>query len=210
MAKIKFCGITNIEDAGEAARLRADYIGFILYKGSKRHVDAERVAVIARTVPPGIGRVGVFVNEEADTVLSVARNCGLDTVQFHGDEAPEYCGRFRGKLRVIKAFRIRTADDLRAVDRYDVDYYLFDTFHDAMFGGTGTTFNWSVISGRAFKKPIFLSGGLNPENVCDAIKTVSPFCVDIAGGIERMPGKKDHEQMRRFAENVRGCDNDPE
>ncbi|MFC1590748.1 phosphoribosylanthranilate isomerase [Candidatus Omnitrophota bacterium] len=208
MTKIKICGITGKDDAASAALLGADLLGFVFYKGSKRAIDAEGACSIVKGVPRGIVRVGVFVNEGADTILATAEKCGLDAAQLHGDETPDLCGKLKGKIKVIKAFRIRSADSLDGVDGYDADYYLFDTFREDAFGGTGKVFSWDMLKEREFSRPVILSGGLNADNVCGAIKACSPFGVDVSSGIEASPGKKDIEKMRRFVENVKRCDNE--
>lgn len=203
MIKIKICGITNKIDAVEAASLGADMLGFVFCKKSKRYVEPKAAADIINELPPSIGRVGVFVDEDASRVNDIAQDALLDTLQFHGDEAPGYCSGFRSKYKVMKAFRLKTKKDLKAVNYYDVDYILLDTYKGDSIGGTGETFDWKILGDFEFLKPIFLSGGLRPDNVTAAIQAVAPYGVDVSTGVETSPGKKDAVLMKRFIENVR-------
>ena len=201
--KIKICGITDRSDALEAASLGADILGFVFYPESKRHIEPYRAASIIRTLPASTGKAGVFVDEPADVVRETAVSCGLDVLQFHGSETSGYCGSFRQDYRVIKAFRIRSKKDLSPINGYDADYYLLDTYVSGSAGGTGVAFDWKILKDFEFLKPVILSGGLTPENVAAAIREVSPYGVDVSTGVEKSPGKKDHELMKRFIEEAR-------
>ncbi len=203
MTKIKRGGITNKIDAVQAASLGVDMLGFVFYKKSKRYVEPKMAADIINELPPSISRVGVFVDEEAGRVSDIAQDTLLDTLQFHGDETPEYCNSFRDKYKVIKAFRLEGKKDLKAINDYDVDYILLDTYKRDSIGGTGQTFDWKILEDFEFLKPIFLSGGLKPDNVLEAIRDVAPYGVDVSTGVESSPGKKDARLMRKFIENVR-------
>lgn len=200
---IKICGITNKVDAVSAASLGVDMLGFVLYKKSKRYVSARAVREIANELPPYLAKVGVFVDESREAVLSAAEEAGLDALQFHGGETPEYCAMFREDYKVIKAFRLRTRHDLAAVNGYDVDYYLLDTYKPDTIGGTGEVFDWKMLKDFEFLKPVILSGGLNPDNVSAAIREVVPYGVDVSSGVETSPGKKDDAAMKRFVDEVR-------
>jgi phosphoribosylanthranilate isomerase len=178
----------------------ADMLGFIFYAKSQRAVSRETAAEICRAVT--VEKVGVFVNETEVNIRQTLQECGLTALQFHGDESPSFCRQFPGKK--IKAIRVRDAESLRAAAEYDVDALLLDTYTDTQRGGTGKTFDWSLaVQAKSLGKPIILSGGLTPDNVRDAIRAVQPFAVDVASGVEREPGRKDPEKLRRFFEACR-------
>lgn len=206
MTKIKICGVTNKIDAVNAAGLRVDMLGFVFYKKSKRYVEPKTAEDIINELPPGIMKVGVFVDEEKEKVLKIAEDVLLDSLQFHGSEAPEYCAYFKDKYKVIKAFRIKDKEDLADINDYDVDYYLLDTYKPDTPGGTGKTFDWKILKDFEFLRPVILSGGLTPDNVGRAIREVVPFGVDVSSGVEAEPGKKDLNLMKKFVENVRKLD----
>jgi phosphoribosylanthranilate isomerase len=199
--KVKICGITSVADAMVAAQAGADLIGLMFYEGSPRHVTLARAAEIARALPPYIARVGVFVNPDADTVLRAIGECGLSLLQFHGEEAPAFCTQFG--VMSMKAFRVRDAGSLRALPAYETDAYLLDAYSPAAHGGTGAKFNWELaIAAKQHGRPIFLAGGLKPENVAQAIKQVMPFGVDVSSGVESAPGAKDPAKVRAFIQAV--------
>ena len=200
---IKICGITNKIDAVNAASLGVDMLGFVFYKRSKRYVAPAAVREIVGELPPYISKVGVFVDEKAEMVRSIAEDAGLDALQFHGGESPEFCAQFRENYKVIKAFRLKTKHDLAAINGYDVDYYLLDTYKPDTIGGTGEVFDWKMLKDFEILKPIILSGGLKPSNVGAAIREVFPYGVDVSSGVESAPGKKDDVAMKRFVEEVR-------
>ena len=206
MTKIKICGITNKLDAVNAATLRVDMLGFVFYKKSKRYVEPKTAEDIIDELPPGIMKVGVFVDEEREKVLKIAEDVFLDAMQFHGTETPEYCAYFKDKYKVIKAFRLKDKEDLADINDYDVDYYLLDTYKPDTLGGTGVTFDWKILKDFEFLRPVILSGGLTPDNVGRAIREVVPFGVDVSSGVEAEPGKKDLNLMKKFVEYVRKLD----
>lgn len=202
MTRIKICGITNLADARLAAELGADALGFIFHRQSPRCVTVEQAADICRELPPFVLRVGVFVNAPLDEVRLATSVCGLDAAQFHGEETPEYCRQF--SARRIKAIRARDRAAVLAAAEYDVDALLLDTYTASQRGGTGQTFDWSLaVEAKKFGRPVILSGGLTPENVVDAIRQAQPYAVDVASGVEREPGQKDPEKLRRFIEIVK-------
>jgi phosphoribosylanthranilate isomerase len=204
MVKIKICGITNTDDAVWVANLGADYLGLVFAKDSPRKVSLDRAREIAKTVPPYIKKVGLFVNEEPKQVNKILTLCSLNVLQFHGEETPEYCREFKGKAEVIKAFRIRDEQSLAQIPQYDVDFYLLDAFVEGVPGGTGETFNWDLACrAKEFGRPIFLAGGLNPDNVGQAIKKVQPYAVDVSSGVESSPRRKSTELMQAFVDKVR-------
>lgn len=203
MTKVKICGITNYEDAANAAILGADFIGFNFYKSSPRYIDESEVKTIMEKMPNSVKKVGVFVNEKLDTVKKMVKDLNLDLIQLHGDETPDYCKQIKKETKkgIIKAFRIKDKSDIEKIKEYNVDYYLFDANKEGLFGGTGKTFNHSLL--KNIKKDFFLSGGLNEENVKEIIKTAKPFAVDTASGVEKNPRKKDPKKMKKFIEAVK-------
>jgi phosphoribosylanthranilate isomerase len=200
---VKICGITNAADALAAAGSGADALGLMFYEGSPRHVTVKAAAEIARQLPPSVIKVGVFVNAPEDAVLRAIGECGLNIVQFHGDETPEYCGLF--PVMTIKAFRVRDAGSLKALADYQTDAFLLDAHTPDKLGGTGTTFNWDLaMEAQKLGRPIFLAGGLTPENVAEAVRRVQPYAVDVSSGVEESPGKKDHQKMAAFIKAAKG------
>jgi len=195
--KVKICGITNLADAQAAVAAGADVLGFNFYEKSPRHVSLKSAAAISKQLPPFILRAGVFVNPAEELVVRAMRECGLGLLQFHGDEPPEFCVQFG--LMSMKAFRIRNTASLKELPRFQTEAYLLDAFSSEARGGTGKKFNWDLaVEAQRFGKPIFLAGGLTPENVADAVRTVKPFGVDVASGVESAPGRKDAAKMRAF------------
>ena len=203
MTKIKICGITNKTDAFSAVKLSVDMLGFVFYKKSKRYVEPRIAEYIIDELPEQIAKVGVFVDEPADALRAMAEGAGLDTVQLHGNETPEYCAGLRRDYKVIKAFRLKSREDLRKINDYDVDYYLLDTCRPDAAGGTGETFDWNILKDFELLKPVILSGGLKAQNVGRAIAEVVPYGVDVSSGVEESPGKKDIALMKKFVEEVR-------
>ncbi|GAG34865.1 unnamed protein product, partial [marine sediment metagenome] len=206
MIKIKICGITNAEDALWAVNLRVDALGFI-FADSPRRVKPEVVQGIIELLPPFISSVGVFVNEDREKIEEIAESCGLTTLQFHGQESPSYCEGF--KQKVVKAFRVKDKSVLRKAAQYrnKIDAYLLDTYSPFAYGGTGKTFDWSIAKEiKKLELPIILSGGLNPENIREAIRKVEPYGVDVSSGIEERPGKKNLEKLINFVRIVRETD----
>ena len=202
MTQIKICGITRIEDALCAAACGADAVGFIFHPASPRYITPERAKEIIADLPANLVTVGGFVNREADEVAQTVEDCGLDLIQLHGDESPEYCRRFPPE-RVIKAVFPRTTEELRALNAYDVRAFLADFREAGRYGGTGKRTDWKLAAGLAKKQPLILAGGLGIENIAEAIAAVAPQAVDINSGIEQAPGLKDHDRMRRIVAMIR-------
>jgi phosphoribosylanthranilate isomerase len=210
MVKVKICGITNLEDAKSAAEVGADAIGFIFYKESPRYIPVQKAADIIRAIPPFVLTVGVFVNETPEIIHEAVKRCNLSLVQLHGDETPEFCGSLN--LRAIKAIRVFREEDLKPIDAFPVEGILVDSYQPGQFGGTGLAINWKILKGISKcgtgcppkTRPVILSGGLTPQNVEEAIETVSPYAVDVSSGVEKEPGKKDREKMKQFIQNARG------
>ena len=195
--KVKICGITNLPDGMAAAEAGADALGFVFYDQSPRHVSIAAAAAFIRQLPPFVMKVGVFVNSPEDLVLRASRECGLNLLQFHGDEPPDYCLQFG--LMSMKAFRIRDAASLQALRNYTTDAWLLDAYSPGRPGGTGETFNWDLaLEARGWGRPVFLAGGLTPDNVAEAVRHAQPFGVDVSSGVEATPGRKDHAKVRAF------------
>lgn len=204
MTKVKICGITDLRDALKAYELGADFVGFIFFEKSPRKIDVEQARVIIEDLPKDLLKVGLFLDQDPESVMPVARRCHLDILQLHGNEDPGYCNRLKKDFRVIKSFKVKDASSIKGAYKYDrVDYYLFDTYVEGVPGGTGKTFSWDILTGKQFKKPIFLAGGLNPKNVGEAIKKVKPYAVDVASGVEKSPGKKDYGLLKEFIDNAK-------
>jgi phosphoribosylanthranilate isomerase len=200
--RVKICGITNLADAQAAIEAGADALGFIFYEKSPRRMTIPAVAEISKQLPPFVLRVGVFVNAAEDLVTRATGECGLGLLQFHGDEPPEFCTRFG--LMSMKAFRIRDAESLKELPKYPTEAWLLDAYSAENLGGTGEKFNWDLaVEVQKFGKPVFLAGGLTPENVAAAVRKVQPFGVDVSSGVESSLGKKDHAKVRAFIANVR-------
>ena len=199
MAKVKICGNTNVEDAKLAAAAGADYLGFI-FTESKRRVSMETAQVIMRALPDFKNFVGVFFNRPKQEVEAVIDKLGLRIVQFHGEEPALYCKYFMDKgCEVIKTFRVKDAMSLKRIDEYNVSAFLFDTFSKEESGGTGKPFDWEIIRGQAFiHDRFFLAGGLNIQNLHEALQTLNPYAVDVASGVEREPGRKDPVLLQEF------------
>jgi phosphoribosylanthranilate isomerase len=203
MVKVKICGITNEDDALQAVDAGADALGFVFYDLSPRCISFAAAERIIRKLPPFVVTVGVFVNSPVATVNAVAAQCGLQVVQLHGDERPDYCTEI--KQRVVKAFRIRDISSLETIGQYAVGGYLLDAYVPGTYGGTGLTFNWETARIAKQFGPIILAGGLNPGNVREAVETVAPYAVDISSGVEAAPGKKDHGKVTELIRQVRSC-----
>ncbi len=196
MTRVKVCGITTLEDALRAADLGVDALGFIFYPESPRYIRPEEAAEIIRSLPPFVASVGVFVDCPPDRVDAVAATCGLSAVQLHGNETPEMCEGFR--LKVIKAFRIRDGRLPSEISRYRTDALLLDAFVEGIPGGTGTPFPWQAARRAKQYGRIILAGGLNCENIRDAVETVQPYAVDVSSGVESEPGRKDPKRLAEF------------
>jgi len=203
MTWIKICGMTDVKEALEAAALGVDALGF-LFAPSPRRIAPSTAREIITSLPPAIEKVGVFVDEDLSEVQRIAGLCGLDTLQFHGQEPPEYCRQF--SLRVIKAIRVINPESLEEMEKYPWASILLDAGSEDRAGGTGKTFNWEWAETSRQKRNFILSGGLNPGNVYRAIHLLRPMGVDVSSGVERAPGKKDLYKMMEFVKEVRKAD----
>ena len=204
--KIKICGITNLEDARFAAGALVDFMGFIFYEKSPRYIEPGEAGAIINWIE-GPKKVGVFVNQPLDDVNRIAKETGLDYVQLHGDESVEYCELVEKPIIKVIHIEEETVPYLleHQIDQYSdvADYFLFDTKIKGLWGGTGTTFDWSMITELDIEIPFFLSGGLNSENVKKAIETVHPYAVDVSSSLEQKPGLKDFEKIEAFMDQMR-------
>ena len=199
MIPTKICGITNLDDANVAVENGASAIGFIFYEKSPRTISINNAKSISKHLPKTIARVGVFVNHEKDFINEAISEVPLDMIQLHSDETPDFCNQF--DVPILKALRIKNEASLSVMAQYDVAVFLLDTFSNDQYGGTGETFDWSVLN-RKFKTPIILSGGLNSENILDAIDAVNPSAVDVNSGVESFPGKKDYNKLKSLFKNL--------
>jgi len=200
MTYIKICGITNLQDARQAVALGVDALGFI-FAPSPRRIGPSLAREIISSLPLSVEKVGVFVNENLDEVKRIAGICSLDTLQFHGEETPEYCRQV--SLRVIKAIRVKDSQSLGGIQAYPLATILLDAYSPGRAGGTGNTFNWECAREARRKVNFILSGGLDPGNVGRAIHLLHPAGVDVCSGVEMVPGKKDPFKMMEFIKEVR-------
>lgn len=196
--KVKICGITHIDDAQAAVAAGADALGFMFYEQSPRYVTVAKAAEIIRRLPPFVSKVGVFVDAPEEFVRQALGESGLDTIQFHGRESPEFCRKF-DPLKVIKAFRIADLESLQALPAYGTSAWLLDSYVPGVLGGTGAKFNWNLaVEAQKLGRSIILAGGLTPLNIAQAIRQVKPFGVDVSSGVESAPGRKDEGKLREF------------
>lgn len=199
--RVKICGITRPEDALVAVDLGVDALGLVFYAPSPRNVTIATAADVARQIPAFVSVVGLFVNAEPSFVEEVIANVGLSLLQFHGDETPEDCERFG--LPYIKAIRVKADTNLvqYARDFTSAKALLLDTYTEGVAGGTGQMFDWNLIP-SALPKPVILAGGLQANNVAQAIRQVKPYAVDVSGGVEATKGIKDAQKIAAFMQQV--------
>jgi phosphoribosylanthranilate isomerase len=200
--RVKFCGITDLDDAAEAVRLGAWAIGLIHFDGSPRCVEAETAAEIGAAFRRKCEVVGVFVNPELEEVDKAVESAGLTMVQLNGAEGPSFCGEVarRTGVKVIKAIHVASAADVHAAEAYRTDFHLFDRRGRGLWGGTGQSFDWELLRGHRSDVPAILAGGLRADNVAAAVSIAHPHAVDVASGVEAEPGRKDHAAMAAFFE----------
>ena len=201
---VKICGLTNEADAEFAVRCGADYLGFVLYPKSARYVAPASLRRITASLPPGVRTVGVFVNSSSDEVLEVMDSCGLDIAQLHGGEPPSVAHAL-GPERVWKAFSLTRSQDLVAAQAFPAAVVVVDTMEPGRPGGTGKLGNWALAANLAAQRPMFLAGGLTPDNVAEAVARVKPLGVDVSSGVEIAPGRKDHDRLQRFISQARSA-----
>lgn len=205
MVKVKICGIKNLQDVQAVNKHRPDFAGFVFYPLSKRYVSL----IVARRLKAALNRhiktVGVFVNAPVEEIAAAAEMGIIDLVQLHGDEGNAYIAELKKicKLPIIKAVRVQDESDIKRAGYYNCDYLLFDTYSQSAYGGTGRQFNRQLLKGVKIHKPYFIAGGLNAENVRQAIKGLKPFAADVSGGVET-DGDKDAAKIKAFIKQVKG------
>jgi len=207
--RVKICGITDLADAELAVELGAWAIGMVFYADSPRRCSIEQAQRIAAALQRRVELCGVFVNDPLERVVQMSEDLGLTMIQLHGDEGPAFCGEVprRTGARVIKAAQISGPGDIRDLERYHVDFHLLDAHSrthgkEGLRGGTGETFDWTLLADRRASTPLILSGGLHAGNVTEALAQVHPYAVDTASGTERAPGHKDAAKLRAFFDAV--------
>jgi len=194
---VKICGLTNLEDTLAAIEFGADLLGFNFYSESPRFIPYEKAEEIFQEIPSNIQKVGVFVNEDAQTVADTACQLELDYLQFHGDESPEFCNPMGHPW--FRALCLEDENALEQISQYECEWILVDASVSGHYGGSGEKANWELAKrAKNMGKKIILAGGLSPENVQVAIATVQPFGVDVASGVEKIPGKKDLKKLEEF------------
>lgn len=198
--KVKICGITNLHDAEAAIDLRADILGFNFFPKSPRYVEPDRAMGIISKLPAHVDIAGVFVNADPKTIHELANPGLINWVQFHGDETPDFCNRFKAwNLQTIKAIRVKDAASVKNAEAFETSALLFDAFNPTLYGGTGEMFDWSLV--KNCPQRIFLAGGITPDNVQTALAQ-NVYGVDICSGIESEPGKKDIAKMKQLFKNI--------
>ena len=200
MIPVKICGITNEYDAIAAVNFGASAIGFVFYKNSQRYLSLLEAKSISEKIDHKVNIVGVFVNHSKEFINHAIDLIPLSMIQLHGDESPEFCKNF--SVPTIKAIRVKNKLRSETLDQYEVDGILLDSFSKTEYGGTGKTFDWSLIDFK-FKQKILLSGGLNSENILEAISSINPDAIDISSSIESSIGQKDHYKMKQLFEVIK-------
>jgi len=204
--KVKICGITNIDNAVYAAELGADALGFIFVKSSPRYIAPKSARKIIQELPPFIVPVGIFVDVPQEEIIGVIEQTGIKCVQLHGNETPKQLAGF--PLPVYKSFRVDSSFNLEILRRYKGSAYLLDTKISGELGGTGQTFDWGIAVKAKEYGRIILAGGLNPENVLEAIQKVQPYAIDVNSGVESAPGKKDKNKLEQLFKTIRSLYNE--
>jgi phosphoribosylanthranilate isomerase len=206
--RVKFCGITSVEDRDSAIIAGADAIGLVFFKDSPRFVTLEKAERIVKDMPPFVSVIGVFVNEDLRFIEECVERCSLNAVQMHGDEDIKYCLKFKSLklkgVKLIKGIRVKDRESLAAIENCPSDAVILDAYKKGLYGGTGEGFDRSLaIIAKEYGKNIIISGGLTPDNVYNVIKEIKPYGVDVSSGIESSPGRKNIELMERFIAEVR-------
>jgi phosphoribosylanthranilate isomerase len=203
--KVKICGITNADDAVAAVQLGADLLGFNFYPESPRYIAPAEAEKIISKLPAFVDTVGVFVNADADTIRKITGDLMLNWAQLHGDETPGFCVSLDSlPAQIIKAIRVKNTRDIEYAKNFATDAILLDAFHPSLYGGTGERFDWKAlpeITGHILGRT-FLAGGINPENIIEAVG-LGFYGVDICSGIEDSPGKKNHKKMTELFNKIK-------
>lgn len=204
--QVKVCGLTRPDEAVDCADRGADAIGLVFYPKSPRHVDTQQAGAICHALGRRVVTVGVFVDAGFDAIMETVGACGLRGVQLHGAESPELVDRLRGQgLVVIKALFANRKPLLAHAKRYNPSAFLAECAGGPLPGGNAKAWNWSEAKALGAEHPLVLAGGLDPENVCEAIAAAGPAVVDVSSGVEASPGRKDPEKVRRFIQALRTC-----
>lgn len=204
--KLKICGITSLVDAQRACAAGADFLGFNFYLRSPRYIAPAKARKIILRLPPTVGVVGVFVNENEGTMLQISRTAGLGYLQLHGDESPVAVARLKRSIPVIKAIRVGESFRPAQLARFKhAGGILLDGFDRHRRGGTGKTFHWDLAKRAKKYGHVFLAGGLTPRNVAKAIRAAKPYAVDVCSGVESKPGKKDPHKLKQLARAIHGA-----
>jgi len=198
--RIKVCGITRLEDALLASRLGVDAVGFVFYPKSPRYITPDRAATIIRQLPPFVSAVGLFVNPTQQMIADVLKTVPLGVIQLHGEESPEFCHSQR--RRVLKAVAVGSREDLKKASTYDCPLLLDARAPAGVYGGTGMSFDWSLLDGFEHRHPLTLAGGLKASNIDEALSRRQWFAVDVSSGVEASPGIKDETKLREFVARV--------
>jgi len=204
--RVKICGITRTEDALAAVNAGADALGFVFYAPSPRYISIQQAGLIFDSLPPFINKVALFVNPSREEVDEALTSLSIDVLQFHGDEDAAFCESFNKPY--LKAIRVQPGTDFSklAEDYKMASGLLFDAFDSKQYGGTGHTFDWSLLPNN-YPTPLILAGGLTADNVCQAITETRPYAVDISSGVEQSKGLKDPQLIKQFMQEVtRGND----
>ncbi|MEC1176939.1 phosphoribosylanthranilate isomerase [Metasolibacillus meyeri] len=202
MTMVKICGLKTPEHVETAVQVGADFVGFV-FAPSKRRIAVEEAKELAKQIPTSVKKVGVFVNEDAETIRTIAEAVPLDYIQYHGDETNDFIQQIG--LPALKAFSVRNADDVKKAAAFGVDYYLFDAPGTDFRGGSGHTFDWSLLEEASIpSEKVIVAGGLTVDNVAKAIQFVQPVAVDVSSGVER-DGVKDSALIQAFIHNAKGA-----
>lgn len=196
MTRVKICGITNLEDALATVEAGADALGFVFVPDTPRFVSPDQVAAIVAELPPFITTVGLFASKDTATIRETVNQCRLDAIQLHADVTPDFCRNL--DRRVIKAVRVRDESSLSILSDYDVNAFLLDSYVEGKMGGTGKVFDWDLALRANEYGRIIVAGGLDPDNVAQAVRHVNPYGVDVSSGVESQPGRKDSDKVRKF------------
>ena len=197
--RVKICGVKNEADAIAAIECGADALGFNLYPGSRRYIQWQKDAAWIRELPAEVSRIAVVVNSPLDEVSQLLEMDLFDGLQLHGEESREFCESLaKCRKPVLKALRLTTVELLERIRDYPVFGFLIDSYREGAFGGTGERFDWTLLKGMKFEKPLIVAGGLTPENVAEAVRELRPYAVDVASGVENSDGSKDRKKMQDF------------
>lgn len=199
--RVKICGITRYQDAEAAVSEGAIALGFILIRNSPRYIDADRVRAIVRDLPPFVTPVGVCAQITRSEALAMIAKAGVRSIQLHGDDETDEFGDF--PVPVYRSFRVSPEFRLEILKRYKASAFMLDTYVYGALGGTGKTFDWNIAVAAKRYGRLILSGGINPDNVGDAIRRVSPYAIDVSSGVELSPGIKDHRKIRALFDAIR-------